>query len=274
VSAWPPTPGSGPLASSSRVVGCPGREGLKGGGKESPAPCRSRGCTGCFPRSGLVRFQVTLAPAACALSPARCASGENRGTMSPGHARPQVALSADTQGVPYRAACRVVANGTASDQARPPRPPGPVHPDRDLTGILSSASSPRARRPSRAAWRFSHALGQAGLRQPPGRPRPSTRRRDGPRPSHPNEQASNGSPAIEVRHGQQTGENYQRPNEPVLTPHQGGHDIPSANQLIPARKNRQGHAFVRTKRPGDQSAHPPAATRTESAGRADSLKLH
>jgi hypothetical protein len=59
-------------------------------------------------------------------------------------------------------------------------------------------------------------------------------------------------------------ENHQRPNEAVLTPPTRGHDIPSA--IHPPNRPAEARSGNRTQRPGTTSAHPPAATGSESAG--------
>src|SRR5207344_276714 len=95
---------------------------------------------------------------------------------------------------------------------------------------------------------------------------PSARRRDGPRPSHPLRKAARFLPSLSAVTVSSLRENHQRPNEPVLTPSGGGHDIPAAinspGQPAGARsvfRDPEG-------RPGRDSAHLPAATRPESAG--------
>ncbi|MFG1682586.1 hypothetical protein ACGFNP_20640 [Nonomuraea sp. NPDC049269] len=52
--------------------------------------------------------------------------------------------------------------------------------------------------------------------------------------------------------------NHQRPNEAVLTPQAGGHDIPSA--INSPGRPAGARSFIRTRRPGITSAHLPAAT--------------
>ena len=55
-------------------------------------------------------------------------------------------------------------------------------------------------------------------------------------------------------------ENHQRPNEAVLTPQPGGHDIPSA--INSPHRPTGARSTARTQRPGKASAHLPAATYT------------
>ncbi len=65
-------------------------------------------------------------------------------------------------------------------------------------------------------------------------------------------------------------ENYQRPNESVLTP-RGRARHPISDQL--SRPPAGARSSIRTQRPGCPSAHLPAATRLESARRATHVSL-
>jgi hypothetical protein len=65
--------------------------------------------------------------------------------------------------------------------------------------------------------------------------------------------------------------NNQRPNKTVLTPHQRRARHPSSDRL--SRSPAGARSCGRARSPGRKSAHLPAATRSESAARADPLAL-
>jgi len=103
-----------------------------------------------------------------------------------------------------------------------------------------------------------HAL---GIRpSPAAAPAPSTRRRDGPPDSHPNEQL-NVSPALEVRHGQAC-VRLSATYEPCSLP-QGGHDL---HQAINSPGHRRGTLFVRLN-VQEPECSPPAAPALSSGCR-------
>src|ERR1019366_9136698 len=66
-------------------------------------------------------------------------------------------------------------------------------------------------------------------------------------------------------------ENHQRPNDTVLTPHEGGHDIPAA--INSPGQPAGARSFTRAQGPEVKSAHPPAATRHRVCRMADPLTL-
>jgi hypothetical protein len=69
----------------------------------------------------------------------------------------------------------------------------------------------------------------------------------------------NASPRARRRSSAALRENHRRPNQAVLTPHAGGHDIPAA--INSPDRPAEARSVCRTRRPGGRSAHPPAATR-------------
>ena len=115
-----------------------------------------------------------------------------------------------------------------------------------------------------------HALGQPPLRQHPSRRRPSAPRRDGPQPSHPLRTAASALPSTMPNPVSSLRENYQRPNETVLTPARRARH-PSSDQL--SRSPAGARSFGRAQSPGGNSAHLPAATRHRVCRTADPLTL-
>ena len=172
-----------------------------------------------------------------------------RVALGPGH----------RQAFPVPGRLQRVHRDTPCTRRRPaPAPTGP--------GRSRSRSSPGRRRPrcrrrapgrsSRAAWPCPPCPPAAGPWPTGGRTRPSARRRGGPPPSHLPRTATHRVSRLSSRitTGSQE-ENHQRPNEAVLTPQPGGHDIPSA--INSPHRPAGARSLRRTPRPGGKSAHQP-----------------
>ncbi len=153
------------------------------------------------------------------------------------------------------------------DQRRDPGAPVGLDPDHHLhvlVGFLADLVADHRVQPGHA----DHALGRPRFGQPPPR---GVHQLDvvmvlGPVITHEQSQRSSRSrtrsPCRSPTCSQR--ENSQRPNQAVLTPPAGGHDIPAAinSPGLPAG----ALSFVRTRSPGGKSAHLPAGYHQEFAG--------
>jgi hypothetical protein len=128
-----------------------------------------------------------------------------------------------------------------------------------------------ARRASRAAGRCSPRPRAAGPSPVAAQRRPSARRRDGPRPSHPRQIAAMLLPSWSPVTVSSLRENHQRPNDTVLTPDAGGYDIPAA--INSPGQPAGARSFTRAQGPEVESAHLPVATRHRVCRMADPLTL-
>ena len=245
-SAWPPTPGRAPWPAA---PGCRRRRGRRTPpARPGSTPAARAAAAGC----ARVRSQIsvlcvratTLTASAWALSPATGRSWwASVRTMSASMcASAGVALGA-RHAVPFPVPGRLQRvdrehRVPGRDQRLHPRTPVGLDPDHHLATssvVLAELLADHRVQPGDPR----HALGQPGLGQPaPG----------GVHHLHvvvvlgpviPDEQQPQ-SPVLRHRSpraGSQR-ENHQRPNEAVLTPTPGGHDIPSA---INSPGHRQGH---------------------------------
>ena len=259
---WPAVPGCrrrpGPRTPPAR------RGSTRAARAAAAAPCRVRSQI-----SVLCIRATTLTASASALSPATGRSWwASVRTMSASMcASPRRSWRPTPRAVPGTGRPATGSPRTPCTRRRPARPP---------TGPGRSRSRPRTCRvigvraelpaDQRVQPRHPrHALGQPRLGQHPARPRPSPPHRDAPRPSHlprtaapisrprcPSPSAASGRTISDLM------KQCSRPNRAGTTSHQRS-TLPVTGRGTIFRQDSNG--------PGGKSAHPPAATSTESAGR-------
>ena len=271
--------GSGALASSSSASGASrSSKASSAAGKYSRSRCRSRWtCAGPFPDQRLVGAGHHL---------------DRLGLRAVPRHRPQlVGVGADHVGQGVRV--RLVALGAGDavplpvagrlqrvdrvdrvpgrDQRRYPRAAVGLDPDGHLAPA-SPASSPRCA-PISSCSRAIPATpsGSRASASTCARPRPSTRHRDDPQPSHRLRTAHRLSHLQLSIPSAASGRTLSDLMNQCSRHHRGGHDIPSA--IPPPGRTGRGTIFHRTRSPGSRSAHPPAATGSRVCRMTDSPVL-
>ena len=266
VSAAAAEAGSGALASSSSVSAASrSSKASSAAGKYSRSACRSRSSVpGAFPDQRLVRagdHLDRLGLRRCRRRPGAAGAQSVRTMSASMCASPASLLAPDTPcRSRYRAACSgltAIHRVAGRDQRLHPRTAVGLDPDHHL-GVVVGVRRRAARRSSRAAGRCRPRPRAAGPWPAGARPRPSARRRGGPRPSHLPRTAT-ASPVLDIRSpSAASGRTISDlMNQCSRRNRRARHPI--SDQL--SRPTGRGTIFHRTQRPGTTSAHLPAATR-------------